>query len=109
MAVRSLASCACRPPVAVQALGPLAFAAVRMRRPFAVPARTPWCDVPAFFKRLAGVNSNPVDARALAFTILTGLRTSEVIGADEKAPATWGEIGEEEFALRKLIQYRRSQ
>jgi len=98
-----------RPPVAVQVLGPVAFATVGMGWSFAVPARTPRRDAPAFFKRLAGVNSNPVDARALAFTILTGLRTSEVIGADEKAPATWGEIGEEEFALRKLIQYRRSQ
>jgi hypothetical protein len=40
----------------------------------------------AFFKRLAGVNTNPVDARALQFTILTGARTDEVIGGQVKPP-----------------------
>jgi integrase len=54
----------------------------------------PWCDVPAFYQRLSKLDS--VDARALQFTILTTLRTSEVIGEKAKAPATWGEIGEED-------------
>ena len=57
MAVRPLESGACRPPVAVQALGPLAFATVRMGRPFALPARTPWRDLPAFFQRLGKVGT----------------------------------------------------
>jgi integrase len=52
-----------------------------------------WRDVPAFFKRLSEVGA--VDSKALAFTILTGSRTSEVIGGDVKPPATWAEIGEE--------------
>jgi integrase len=56
----------------------------------------PWQDVPAFFKRLAGVNIKPVDARALAFTILTGSRTGEVIGREKKPPACWREIGEQD-------------
>jgi hypothetical protein len=50
--------------------------------------------VTAFFKRLAGVGT--VDSKALAFTILTLSRTSEVIGAEAKPPATWREIGEED-------------
>jgi integrase len=54
----------------------------------------PWRDVPAFYQRLSKLDS--VDARALQFTILTTLRTSEVIGEKAKAPATWGEIGEED-------------
>ena len=84
LAIRPLGSGACRPPVAVQVLGPVAFATVGMGWSFAVPARTPRRDAPAFFKRLAGVNSNPVDARALAFTILTGSGTDEVIGTKRK-------------------------
>jgi integrase len=47
-------------------------------------------DVPALYAGLP----NTVDANALRFTILTGARTDEVIGAKHKAPATWGEIGE---------------
>jgi len=54
----------------------------------------PSAEVPAFFKRLVKVGT--VDSKALAFTILTGSRTDEVIGAKHKAPATWGEIGEED-------------
>jgi integrase len=55
----------------------------------------PWRDVAAFYKRIARLNTD--DARALRFTILTGARTDEVIGAEykgevTKAPATWGEI-----------------
>ena len=55
----------------------------------------PYADVPAFFKGIADLES--VDARALQWTILTGARTDEVIGADykgkvTKAPATWEEI-----------------
>lgn len=57
----------------------------------------PYADVPAFFKRIADLES--VDARALQWTILTGARTDEVIGAEykgkvTKAPATWAEITE---------------
>lgn len=44
----------------------------------------PFSEMPAFMKRLAGVNG--VAARALEFTILTAARTGEVIGAE------WGEI-----------------
>ena len=50
----------------------------------------PWAQVPAFYAGIAGIDSD--DARALRFTILTGARTDEVIGAKHKAPATWGEI-----------------
>jgi integrase len=50
----------------------------------------PWRDVPAFYARLGKLNSD--DGRALRFTILTGARTDEVIGAKHKPPATWGEI-----------------
>jgi integrase len=57
-------------------------------------AAMPWRDVPAFFKRLVAPDS--VDAKALAFTILTTLRTSEVIGGEVKPPATWREIGEQD-------------
>jgi integrase len=53
-------------------------------------AAMPWADVPGFFKRLSKIDT--VDARALAFTILTAARTDEVIGGQVKAPATWGEI-----------------
>ncbi len=54
-----------------------------------------WRDVPGFYARIAGIDSD--DARALRWTILTGARTDEVIGAEykgqiTKAPATWGEI-----------------
>ncbi|AMM84142.1 integrase arm-type DNA-binding domain-containing protein [Martelella sp. AD-3] len=42
-------------------------------------AAMPYKDVPAFFQRLSA--SNGVGARALAFTILTGSRTGEVMGA----------------------------
>jgi integrase len=56
----------------------------------------PYAEVPAFFRRLDGVNSNLIDARALQFTILTGARTDEVIGGAAKAPATWAEITEVE-------------
>src|SRR5260370_36445591 len=34
------------------------------------------------------------DALALQWTILTGARTDEVIGAKHKAPATWAEIAD---------------
>jgi integrase len=59
----------------------------------------PWRDVPSFYAGIAKLNSNVEDARALRFTILTGARTDEVIGAEykgevTKAPATWGEITE---------------
>ena len=57
----------------------------------------PWRDVPAFYNRLAGLDT--VDARALQWTIPTGARTDEVIGAKRKGawtkhPATWAEIEE---------------
>jgi len=57
----------------------------------------PYRDVPVFYARLAKLNSD--DGRALRFTILTGARTDEVIGAEykgeiTKSPATWGEITE---------------
>jgi integrase len=48
----------------------------------------PYGDVPAFYARLP----DRVDANALRFLILTGVRASELIGAKHKAPATWGEI-----------------
>jgi integrase len=55
----------------------------------------PYAKVPAFYAGLAQLNND--DARALRFTILSGARTDEVIGAEyggkiTKAPATWGEI-----------------
>jgi integrase len=55
----------------------------------------PYADVPAFYARIAKLNDE--DARGLRFTILSGARTDEVIGAEykgkiTKAPATWGEI-----------------
>jgi integrase len=61
----------------------------------AMPCR----DVPSFYARISKLNSNVDDARALRFTILTGARTDEVIGAEykgqiTKAPATWREIAE---------------
>ncbi len=57
----------------------------------------PYRDVPALYAHLAGLNSGGDDARALQWTILTGARTDEVIGAEykgevTKAPATWREI-----------------
>jgi integrase len=57
----------------------------------------PWRDVPAFYARIAALGTT--DARALRFTILSGARTDEVIGAEyggeiTKAPATWREITE---------------
>jgi integrase len=51
----------------------------------------PYAQVPAFYASLAALD-NDENARALRWTILTGMRTSEVIGAQHKAPATWGEI-----------------
>jgi integrase len=55
----------------------------------------PYRDVPGFYAGLAKLNSD--DARALQWTILTGARTGEVIGAEfkgriTKTPATWAEI-----------------
>jgi integrase len=52
----------------------------------------PWRDVPAFYAGLAKMAGD--DARALQWTILTGARTDEVIGAKHKVPATWGEIAD---------------
>jgi integrase len=54
-------------------------------------------DVPGFYTRITGLDTD--DARALRFTILTGARTDEVIGAKkggkwQKLPATWGEIAD---------------
>ena len=58
----------------------------------------PFSDVPSFYKRIAALNGDD-DARALCFTILTGARTDEVIGAKksgkwQKLPATWGEVAD---------------
>jgi integrase len=51
----------------------------------------PYRDVPAFYARLGALGT--ANAMALQFLILTGApRTSELIGAKHKAPATWGEI-----------------
>jgi integrase len=50
----------------------------------------PVAQVPAFYAGIAKLDSD--DARALRFTILTGARTDEIIGAKHKAPATWKEI-----------------
>jgi integrase len=51
----------------------------------------PYRDVPAFYARLGALGTD--NAKALQFLILTGApRTSELIGAKHKAPATWGEI-----------------
>jgi integrase len=55
-------------------------------------ADMPYADVPAFFQRLAKLDT--VDARALQWTILTGARTDETIGGAAKPPATWAEIVE---------------
>jgi integrase len=52
----------------------------------------PYSQVPSFYARLAALGTE--DARALRWTILTGARTDEVIGAKHKAPATWGEIAD---------------
>jgi integrase len=57
----------------------------------------PYADVPAFYARIAKLNSD--DAHALRFLILTGARTDEVIGRKErsvwaKARPTWREITE---------------
>jgi integrase len=52
----------------------------------------PYAEVPSLYARLAALGSE--DARALQWTILTGARTDEVIGAKAKAPATWGEIAD---------------
>jgi integrase len=62
-------------------------------------AAMPWRELPAFFRRLGTVGT--LDSRALAFTILTGSRTDEVIGTKRKGkwtkhPASWREIGEED-------------
>jgi integrase len=57
----------------------------------------PYRDVPTFYKGISALDSD--DARALRFTILTGARTDEVIGAKkggkwQKLPATWAEIAD---------------
>jgi integrase len=62
-------------------------------------AAMPCRDLPSFYRRLVELDN--IDARALAFTILSGSRTDEVIGAKHKGkwtklPATWAEITEEE-------------
>jgi integrase len=62
----------------------------------------PYEDVPSFYKRLSEVAT--VDARALQFVILSGLRTDELIGAKYKGKvvkpaATWGDITEENGKL----------
>ena len=49
----------------------------------------PYKQVPAFYQTLDMSNEC---ARALAFTIQTGVRISDVLGTKEKAPATWAEI-----------------
>ena len=70
----------------------------------------PWRDVPAFYARIAKLKDE--DARALRFTILTGARTDEVIGAEfkgevTKAPATWGEIEDLNGVLTWVIPKNR--
>ena len=73
----------------------------------------PWRDVPAFYKRLTKLNSD--DGRALRFTILTGARTDEVIGAEyaeykgeiTKHPATWGEIEDVDGVVTWIIPKER--
>jgi integrase len=52
----------------------------------------PYAQVPGFYAGIAKLDGD--DARALRFTILTGARTDEVIGAKHKHPATWGEIAD---------------
>jgi integrase len=59
--------------------------------------------VPGFYKRLSEVGS--VNARALQFMILSGLRTDELIGAKYKGKitkpaATWGDITDELVLFR---------
>jgi integrase len=66
----------------------------------------PWRDVPSFYGRIAKLKND--DARALCFTILTGARTDEVIGAERKgeitkAPATWREIEDVDGVLTWVI------
>jgi integrase len=66
----------------------------------------PYKDVPSFYKRLGEIDA--VAARALQFMILSGLRTSELIGKRErgkwtKRPATWGDVTEEGG---KLVLFR---
>lgn len=53
----------------------------------------PYAQVPDFYNRITELDRDD-DARALRWTILTGARTDEVIGAKHKAPATWREIAE---------------
>lgn len=70
----------------------------------------PWRDVPDFYKRIARLNTD--DARALRFTILTGARTDEVIGAEykgevTKAPATWREIEDVDGVMTWVIPKER--
>jgi len=70
----------------------------------------PWRDVPEFYKRLTKLNSD--DGRALRFTILTGARTDEVIGAEYKGeitkhPATWGEIEDVDGVMTWVIPKER--
>jgi integrase len=62
----------------------------------------PYRDVPAFYARLGALGTD--NAKALQFLILTGApRTSELIGAKHKAPATWGEIAKVEGKLTWII------
>jgi integrase len=49
----------------------------------------PYKDVPEFYQSL---DMTDECARALAFTILTGVRIGDVLGTKEKAPGTWSEI-----------------
>jgi len=52
-------------------------------------ASVAWKDVPEFYQTL---DMQDEKARALAFTILTGVRIGDVLGTKEKAPATLAEI-----------------
>jgi integrase len=61
----------------------------------------PYRDVPSLYARLAALDTD--DARALQWTILSGARTDEVIGAKHKAPATWGEIADVDGLLTWII------
>jgi integrase len=50
----------------------------------------PFAQIPALFARLGALGTE--NAKALQFLILTGVRSSEVIGAKHKEPARWSEI-----------------
>ncbi len=70
---------------------------VKPKAPKATPHPSlAWKQVPAFYGNL---DMGDILARALAFTILTGVRVSDVVGEFEhskvvKPPATWGEVFE---------------